>query len=53
MVWYREIPRTGSSPDPERYPKAPAAATADNAQQIIGWKTFFRPAGKLQKCEIQ
>lgn len=43
------LPNTGSSPDPEAYPKATAARTADNAQQIIGWKTFLIEDGNLEK----
>jgi hypothetical protein len=42
------IPRIGSSPDWERYPKANAARSADTAQQIIGWKTFFTSDGNLK-----
>jgi len=43
------IPSTGSIPDLEKYPKANAARSADNAQQIIGWKTFFTLDGNLEK----
>lgn len=32
----------------EKYPKAKAARSAANAQQMIGWKTFFRPDGNLR-----
>lgn len=45
---FRCIPRTGSSPDLEKYPKANAARSADSAQQIMGWKTFFTSDGSLK-----
>lgn len=41
------LPRTGSNPDLEIKPKANAATSAASAQQMIGWKIFFTPAGKL------
>lgn len=41
------IPKTGLSPDWERYPKARAARSADTAQHIIGWKTVFTSDGNL------
>ena len=47
------LPKTGSSPDPEAYPKARAASTEDNAQQIIGWKTFLIEDGNLEKKKRQ
>lgn len=43
-----KVPRTGSSPDLERYPKANAASSAESVQQIIGWKTFFTLEGSLK-----
>lgn len=46
------IPRTGFSPDFERYPNANAARSADNAQQIIGWKIFFTPDGNLKEKSL-
>jgi len=47
------LPKTGSSPDPEAYPKARAASTADSAQQIIGWKTFLIEDGNLEERKIR
>jgi len=33
----------------EKYPKANAVKSADSAQQIIGWKTFFTFDGNLKE----
>jgi hypothetical protein len=33
----------------EKYPKANAVRTADSAQHIIGWKTFFTLDGNLKR----
>jgi len=47
------VPRTGSSPDWERNPKANAAKSADSAQQIMGWKTFLTPDGNLKTRRVK